>query len=183
VIGIYAPPHARHEENLFCSLWLRSKPQNSRYTFPESLYVVKWQIIPKIELSNYRYAFLSGQLKVEITHRTTAANWNTRNGFFKFTRGCFVLDEDESPRKREVVFDMNELAKVATDSVGAAQCINVRKFTDGMFNKAFLMLMDEVVAKVPNPNAGRPHYSTASEVATTGFMSVLELMSVEFGLT
>jgi hypothetical protein len=52
-----------------------------------------------------------------------------------------------------------------------------------MFNKAFLMLMDEVVAKVPNPNAGRPHYSTASEVATTGFMSVLELMSVEFGLT
>jgi hypothetical protein len=81
------------------------------------------------------------------------------------------------------VFDMNELAKVAADSVGAAQCINVRKFTDGMFNKAFLMLMNEVVAKVPNPNAGRPHYSTASEVATTGFMSVLELMSVEFGLT
>ncbi|CBX90707.1 hypothetical protein LEMA_P057410.1 [Plenodomus lingam JN3] len=67
---------------------------------------------------------------------------------------------------------MNELAKVAADSVGAAQCVDIRKFADGMFNKAFLMLMDdgqEVVAKVPNPNAGRAHYTTASEVATMDF--------------
>ncbi|KAL1798887.1 hypothetical protein ACET3X_002924 [Alternaria dauci] len=99
-------------------------------------------------------------------------DWNTRKEFFKFTRGRFVLDEDENLRKREVGFDMNELARVAADSVGAAQCVDVRKFPDGMFNKAFLMLMDdgrEVVAKVPNPNAGRTHYTTASEVATMDF--------------
>ncbi|KAF2845729.1 phosphotransferase family protein [Plenodomus tracheiphilus IPT5] len=67
---------------------------------------------------------------------------------------------------------MNELAKVAADSVGAAHCVDVRKFTDGMFNKAFLMLMDdgqEVVAKVPKPNASRAHYTTASELATMDF--------------
>jgi hypothetical protein len=97
------------------------------------------------------------------------------------------VDEDANLRNREVVFDMNQLAKVAADSVGAAQCVDVRKFTDdGMFNKSFLMLMDdgqEVVAKVPNPNAGRAHYTTAIEVATIDFVSVLELMSVEFGLT
>jgi hypothetical protein len=126
------------------------------------------------------------KIKVEITHRSTASDWNTRNEFFKFTRGRFILDENENLRKRGVVFDMNELAKVAADSVGAANCVDVRKFTDGMFNKSFLMLMDdgqEVVAKVPNPNAGRAHYTTASEVATMDFVSVLELMSVEFGLT
>ena len=96
------------------------------------------------------------------------------------------MNEDENLRKREVVFDMNELAKVAANSVGAARCVDVRKFTDGMFNKAFLMLMDdgqEVVAKVPNPNAGHAHYTTASEAATMDFVGVLELMSVELRLT
>jgi hypothetical protein len=53
------------------------------------------------------------------------------------------VDEDANLRNREVVFDMNQLAKVAADSVGAAQCVDVRKFTDGMFNKSFLMLMDD----------------------------------------
>jgi hypothetical protein len=173
-------PDAGRGENLFCSPWLCSKPQDGQYTFPKSLHVYK------NELSNYRYAFSSGQLKVEVTLRSTALDWNSRNEFFKFTRGRFMLDEDENLRKREIVFDMNELAKVAADSVGAARCVDVRKFTDGMFNKAFLMLMDdgqEVVAKVPNPNAGRAHYTTASEVATMDFVGVLELMSVEFGLT
>lgn len=42
-----------------------------------------------------------------------------------------------------------------------------------MFNKAYLMTMDngrEVVSKVPNPNAGIPHFTTASEVATMDFV-------------
>ncbi|KAL2385017.1 hypothetical protein RJZ90_001633 [Blastomyces dermatitidis] len=41
-----------------------------------------------------------------------------------------------------------------------------------MFNKTFLMSMEngrEVVAKVPNPNAGIAHFTTASEVATMDF--------------
>ena len=70
---------------------------------------------------------------------------------------------------------MNSLARVAADSVGAGRCIAIKKYPDGMFNKAFLMSLDygrEVVAKVPNPNAGVPHYTTASEVATMDFVSV-----------
>ncbi|KNG89207.1 hypothetical protein ANOM_002539 [Aspergillus nomiae NRRL 13137] len=67
---------------------------------------------------------------------------------------------------------MNRLASVAADSVGAARCISIKKYPDGMFNKAFLMSMDngrEVIAKVPNPTAGVPHFTTASEVATMDF--------------
>ncbi|KAJ5571061.1 phosphotransferase enzyme family protein [Penicillium sp. DV-2018c] len=67
---------------------------------------------------------------------------------------------------------MNRLARVAADSVGASRCISIKKYPDGMFNKAFLMSMDdgrEVIAKVPNPNAGVPHFTTASEVATMDF--------------
>lgn len=83
------------------------------------------------------------------------------------------MDETENLRQREIKFDMNRLASVAAESVGAAQCISVKKYPDGMFNKAYLMSMDngrEIVAKVPNPNAGISHFTTASEVATMDFV-------------
>lgn len=84
------------------------------------------------------------------------------------------MDEAENLRKREIKFDLNRLARVAVDSVRAARCIAIKKYPDGMFNKAFLISMDdrrEVISKVPNPNAGVPHYTTASEVATMDFVS------------
>ncbi|KAJ0417769.1 kinase-like domain-containing protein [Aspergillus carlsbadensis] len=99
-------------------------------------------------------------------------DWNARSEFFNFTRGRFIVDETENLRKREVVFDMNRLAGIAAESIGAAKCVAIKKYPDGMFNKAFLMTMDdgrELIAKVPNPNAGIPHYTTASEVATMDF--------------
>ncbi|GKZ23147.1 hypothetical protein AbraIFM66951_002084 [Aspergillus brasiliensis] len=70
---------------------------------------------------------------------------------------------------------MSELIKCAAESVGSSydQCVNVERLPDGMFNKAFLFTMQDgtqVVGKVPNPNAGRPHYTTASEVATMDFV-------------
>lgn len=84
------------------------------------------------------------------------------------------MDEAENLQRREIRFDLNKLARVAADSVGTAQCISIKKYPDGMFNKAFLLSMEdgrEVVAKVPNPNAGVPHFTTASEVATMEFVS------------
>ncbi|KAI2820119.1 hypothetical protein CBS63078_3396 [Aspergillus niger] len=84
-------------------------------------------------------------------------DWNTHDVFFKITRGRFLVDEAENLRMREIKFDMNDSPK----------------YPDGMFNKAFLMSMDngrEVVAKVPNPNSGIPHLTTASEVATMNFV-------------
>jgi len=43
---------------------------------------------------------------------------------------------------------------------------------EGSFNKALLLTMSdgrEVIAKLPCPNAGPPHYAIASEVATLEF--------------
>jgi hypothetical protein len=82
--------------------------------------------------------------------------------------------------RRYVRFNMNELAQVAAQSIGAGSCTSVRKFPDGMYNKSFTLTMDdgqEVVAKVPNPNAGLAHYSTASEVATMDFVSTLPILA------
>ena len=91
-------------------------------------------------------------------------------------RGRFVVEETENLRQREIRFDLNRLVSVAAESVGAARCISIEKYPDGMFNKAYLMSMDngqEVVAKVPNPNAGMPHFTTASEVATMNFVRLV----------
>lgn len=52
--------------------------------------------------------------------------------------------------------------------------VKLLKCTEGQYNKVFLITMDngaEVVAKIPNPNAGPAFYMTASEVATRHFVS------------
>jgi hypothetical protein len=70
---------------------------------------------------------------------------------------------------------MFELAKRAAESIGLiySPCARIDKVPDGMFYKAFLFTMQhgkQVAGKVPNPNAGRPHYTTANEVATMDFV-------------
>lgn len=57
----------------------------------------------------------------------------------------------------------------------------VLKCSEGLYNKAFILTMDnglEVVAKLPNPNAGPAQYTTASEVATHALVrSTLSLIN------
>ncbi|KAH0848892.1 phosphotransferase enzyme family protein [Fonsecaea pedrosoi] len=106
---------------------------------------------------------------------TEAGNtdWNKFDEFFSFTRGRFVVDEASQMKRRYIKFDMNELVKIAAQSVGARYCASVQKCPDGMYNKSFVLTMDdgqEVIAKVPNSNAGVRHYTTASEVATMDFV-------------
>lgn len=99
-------------------------------------------------------------------------NWNTCGHFFEFTRGRFVADEAAQMAQRRVTFDMNRLCEIASTSLGKT-CVDVQKCADGMYNKAFVLTMDDdtaVVAKVPNPNAGQPRLTTASEVATMDFV-------------
>lgn len=134
---------------------------------------------PKLSHDNYPASIGSsqpgkhGHLGANQTYHSCISDWNSNDEFFNFTRGRFVVDEAENLRKREIRFDLNRLARVAADAVGAAQCISIKKYPDGMFNKSFLISMDngqEVVAKVPNPNAGVPPFTTASEVATMDFV-------------
>jgi len=94
--------------------------------------------------------------------------------YFCFTRGRFVSGEQHEMSQRYVRFDLHALARLAAEAVGSRSCIGIEKYPDGMYNKALLLTMDDgtqAVAKVPNPNAGRPHFTTASEVATMEFVS------------
>jgi hypothetical protein len=85
--------------------------------------------------------------------------------------------------RRYIKFDMNELARIAAQMVGSNRCVSVVKYPDGMYSKAFLLTMEDgkqVVAKVPNLNAGLAHFTTASEVATMDFVSLLLPSSSNF---
>jgi hypothetical protein len=76
---------------------------------------------------------------------------------------------------------VNELARLAASSVGARACVNVEKCADGTYNKTFVLTMDDgqrVIGKVPNPNAGISHLTTASEVATMDFVRLPTWISI-----
>ncbi|TVY15392.1 Altered inheritance of mitochondria protein 9 [Lachnellula arida] len=102
--------------------------------------------------------------------RNPSPDLNQYDEWFAFTRGRFLCDEAKEISRRHVTFDMK--------AAGSKHCVHVQKFPDGMFNKVFLMTMEdgkEVVVKIPNPNAGQAHFTTASEVATMEFArNVLE---------
>lgn len=90
------------------------------------------------------------------------------------TRGRFVSNEKQEMSQRHVCFNVNELALRAAEVVGAKICVNIAKYRDSMYNKSMLLTMNDdsrVVAKVPNPNASLPYWTTASEVVTIDFVS------------
>ncbi|KAG5961934.1 hypothetical protein E4U56_003607 [Claviceps arundinis] len=91
---------------------------------------------------------------------------------FSFTCGRFVANEEHELAQRYREFNFIELARRAARAVQADRCLSIAKIPDGLYNRILLLTMDngkEVVAKIPNPNAGRPHLTIASEVATMKF--------------
>ncbi|KAJ0413319.1 kinase-like domain-containing protein [Aspergillus carlsbadensis] len=107
------------------------------------------------------------------TRQATAYN---NESLFGFTRGRFLTNERQELAQRHAPFNVDELAKLAAEATtgnGRRTCVGIEKLADGMHNKAIRFTMDDgfqVIGKVPNPNAGLPHYTTASEVATMDFM-------------
>lgn len=91
----------------------------------------------------------------------------------RFTSGRWLWDEHQQLACRYVKFDMSNLLKLAASAIGSKSCVQVIKISEGQYNKVFLLTMGdgrEAIAKLPNPNAGRPHFTTANEVATMDFV-------------
>lgn len=115
-------------------------------------------------------------------------SWNAIHDSYDYTRARFLVNEKHEMAIRRVKFNMSELAKRAAESVGFShdQCVNIGRLPDGMFNRAFLFTIQDgtqVVGKVPNPNAGRPHNTTASEVATMDFVCNLYSLLLSKGVS
>jgi hypothetical protein len=109
----------------------------------------------------------------------TPSDLRYSDDLFNYTRGRFVFDEAYEMSQRHVRFNVNGLACLAAEAVGAKLCVRIKKYPDGMYNRAMLLTMDDgsqVVAKIPNQNAGKPHYTTASEVATMDFVRLISTL-------
>ncbi|KAJ5194064.1 Aminoglycoside phosphotransferase [Penicillium cf. griseofulvum] len=95
------------------------------------------------------------------------------DNIYHYTSGRWLWNEKEQLSRRDVKFSLAELVKTATDATGSKSCVEVQKLPEGNFSKVFLLTMEdgkEVIAKLPNPNAGPHYFTTASEVATMDYV-------------
>lgn len=96
-----------------------------------------------------------------------------KEDLFKYTNGRFLAEEEDQRSKRFVRFDVDRLCDVIAgiSGTGALPVSTIEKM-EGGFSKALLMKTvdgSEYIVKIPCPNAGRPMYCTASEVAVLDF--------------
>ncbi|KAL4911208.1 hypothetical protein BDW74DRAFT_164780 [Aspergillus multicolor] len=93
---------------------------------------------------------------------------------YTYSAQRWLWNEKAQLARRYVRFNLDALIKIAEHAAESdAICTNITKLQEGDFNKVFLATMKdgkEVVVKIPNPNAGRKHYTTVSEVATMEYV-------------
>ena len=93
--------------------------------------------------------------------------------FFNYTSGRWICNENQQLSARLVEFSVSALKAVAANSVGAGECIHMIKLPEGLFNRVFLLSLnngEDVIARIPTSVAGPAHWNTASEVATMKLM-------------
>jgi hypothetical protein len=93
--------------------------------------------------------------------------------FYNYTSGRWLWNEKYQLARRYVEFDLSGLLQVSAQAIKARSCVKVEKLPEGNFSKVFLITMDddrELIAILPNPNAGHPHLTTASEAATMDYV-------------
>ncbi|EFQ98851.1 phosphotransferase enzyme family protein [Nannizzia gypsea CBS 118893] len=103
-------------------------------------------------------------------------NVHEQEDFFRYTSGRWLWDEQQQLLDRFTPFNVLELQRIAARSIGSNHCVAMMKLAEGSFNKTFRLVMDNgsaVIARIPHPIAGPKYYTTASEVATMDFASLL----------
>lgn len=124
-------------------------------------------------------SFSSGNSKTNETNAIADAGHDLEV-LNRFTSGRWLWNERQQLACRYVKFDLSALLQLAASAIGSRSCTGVLKISEGQYNKVFQLTMDdgrEIIAKLPNPNAGRPHFTTASEVATMDFVCLRSFFS------
>ncbi|KAJ5714624.1 kinase-like domain-containing protein [Penicillium malachiteum] len=89
------------------------------------------------------------------------------------------FNESGRLKERYVKFRPSELQRIAGEAI-QQDCPDIAKLAEGGFNKVLILQAKnnrEVIARIPTPIAGPPHYTTAIEVATMHFLrSILKLL-------
>lgn len=122
--------------------------------------------------SSHRVSPCHRNLSQTISTNSTSENEH----FFRYTSGRWLWDEERQLRDRFRIFNVQELKRIAAESVGAKCCVSIDKLAEGGYNKVFRLVMDNgcvAIARIPNPNAGPVQRVIASEVATMDFVRLV----------
>ncbi|OJJ43571.1 hypothetical protein ASPZODRAFT_73818 [Penicilliopsis zonata CBS 506.65] len=126
-----------------------------------------------------RISPISSVLFLPSRHHLSATPQAFHEEFFRNTSQRWIFNENDRLKERYARFRPAELQRVAGEAIQQDCCPGIVKLAEGGFNKVFLLQARngrEVIARIPTPIAGTPHYTTASEVATMNFLrGVLKL--------
>lgn len=84
-----------------------------------------------------------------------------------------LWDENKRLQERYKRFKINELKKVAVESIGADTCISMTRFDEGGFNKVFHLAMNNgsiAIARILNYDDETLFRTIVLEVATVDFV-------------
>ncbi|CAG8891147.1 unnamed protein product [Penicillium egyptiacum] len=104
-------------------------------------------------------SFSSGNSQVDETKGIVDSTHNLE-AFNRLTSGRWLWNERQQFACRYVKFDLSTLLQLAASAIGSRSCTQVSKVWEGQYNKVLQLTMDDgrdIIAKLPNLNAGRPH--------------------------
>ena len=98
----------------------------------------------------------------------------SKDDLYSYKAHRWLWNECEQLQRRYLKIDINALVGVVKTVSGTnATCTEVTRLPSGNFNKTFAMILQdgcELIARLPNPNAGPRHYTTASEAVTMDYV-------------
>lgn len=117
----------------------------------------------------------SGLSSIHISNQSFQRNEH----LFSYASGRWLWNEEAEIRNRYRYFNVDELKRAACRALDSSSCTSLEKIGEGGFNKVYRLVMQDgrtAIARIPHPNAGPEHLTTASEVATMDFArTVLKL--------
>ncbi|OJJ67105.1 hypothetical protein ASPBRDRAFT_34417 [Aspergillus brasiliensis CBS 101740] len=135
---------------------------------------------PKL-FSKHSRLFIDSRRDLRPLKQNCSANLErieSNNHFFCYTSGRWLYNEPLQLKKRYVKFNVSALQQIA-GRIASSRCVEMKKIPEGLYNKVFSLKMEngrEILARIPNPNAGHPQRVVASEVATLDFLrNVLDI--------
>lgn len=109
---------------------------------------------------------------------STLASSENDDHYFSYTSGRWLYDEEVQLRRRYIKLNVGALRNAAASTLGS-RCVDMSKLPEGLYNKVFSLVMEdgsEILARIPNPNAGDPDYVVESEVATIEFVRSITVL-------
>ena len=159
-----SPGHVRFQS--LSSRWVSTPPS-----------IVSLQCIPRSIRGRQAHSGEGGQ-QYRSQHQLSTRPDSLDHESFRYTTGRWLWDEEQQLCDRYRRFNVPKLRRIAAASLGARECVSMKKLAEGSFNKVFRLVMDNgrvAIARIPNPNAGPPYYTTASEVATMDLVRIPNL--------